>query len=186
MAGRGARRAVARGRSEDSRPSDTLVVLSDALAGLAAERSLHRVLQLIADLAREVVGARYAALGLADSAGRIFEFITSGLTPQERAAIGPLPRGHGLLGVLIREGRPVRLPRIASDPRSSGFPPNHPPMASLLGVPIILPDRVLGDLYLTAKLDPVGRFDEEGFDEQDGRLALLLARHAAVAIQNAN
>ena len=96
--------------------------------------------------------ARYAALGLADSSGRIYDFITSGLTPQERAAIGPLPRGHGLLGVLIREGRPVRTTTIGHDPRSSGFPPNHPPMTSLLGVPISLGGRILGDLYLTDKL----------------------------------
>src|SRR4051812_15241960 len=178
-AGQGSRRPKGR-RSGPSRLSASLVVLSDALAGLAAERSLSRVLQRIADLAREVVGARYAALGLADDTGRIFDFITSGLTPQERAAIGPLPRGHGLLGVLIREGRPVRTARISSDPRSSGFPPNHPPMTSLLGVPITLNHRVLGDLYLTDKIDAAE------FDEHDERLALLLARHAAVAIQNAN
>jgi GAF domain-containing protein/anti-sigma regulatory factor (Ser/Thr protein kinase) len=155
-------------------------VLSDALVGLAAERSLNRVLQRIADLAREVVEARYAALGVADDNGRIIEFITSGLTPQERAAIGPLPRGHGLLGLLIREGKPVRLASIASDPRSSGFPPNHPPMTSLLGVPVSLSGKILGDLYLTDKVDA----DE--FDEDDERLALLLARHAAVAINNAH
>src|SRR3954468_7179638 len=119
---------IARGRS---RRSETLGALSDALAALAAERSLSRVLQRIADLARDVVGARYAALGVSDTNGRILEFITSGLTPQERAAIGPLPRGHGLLGVLIREGRPVRTSVIGRDPRSSGFPPQHPPMTSL-------------------------------------------------------
>jgi GAF domain-containing protein/two-component sensor histidine kinase len=175
----------ARGRRRTpSRLSETLVGLSDALAGLAAERALNSVLQRIADLAREVAGARYAALGVADSAGRIQEFITSGLTPQARAAIGPLPRGHGLLGVLIREGRPVRVPKISADPRSSGFPPNHPPMTSLLGVPIVLNDRVLGDLYLTDKLE-AAELDERGFDEDDERLALLLARHAGVAIENA-
>ena len=167
-------------RQTSSRLSETLVVLSDALAELAAERSLNSVLQRIADLAREVVGARYAALGVADTDGRIVEFITSGLTPQARAAIGPLPRGHGLLGVLIREGRPVRIPEIDRDPRSSGFPPNHPPMTSLLGVPIVLNDRVLGDLYLTDKLEA------SEFDEDDERLAMLLARHAGVAIENAH
>ncbi|MCC7372222.1 MAG: GAF domain-containing protein [Chloroflexi bacterium] len=161
------------------------MALSDALAVLAAERSINRVLQRIVDLAREVLGAKYAALGLADADGRIFEFITSGLTPQERAAIGPLPRGHGLLGVLIREGRPVRTNSIGRDPRSSGFPPNHPPMTSLLGVPIKLGDRVLGDLYLTEKMSGE-ELDPAGFDETDEQLALLLARHAAVAIENAN
>ena len=88
--------------------------------------------------------------------------------------------GHGLLGVLIHEGRPVRLAEIGRDPRSSGFPPNHPPMTSLLGVPISLGGKILGDLYLTDKLTG------EEFDEDDERLALLLARHAAVAIENAN
>jgi GAF domain-containing protein len=181
----GRRSAEGRARRAASRLSETVVALTDALAEIAAERSLSRVLQRIADLAREVLSARYAALGLSDSSGRIVEFITSGLTPQERAAIGPLPHGHGLLGVLIREGRPVRTPRIASDPRSSGFPPNHPAMTSLLGVPIVLNDRVLGDLYLTDKLDG-DALDERGFDEDDEWLAMLLARHAAVAIQNAN
>jgi GAF domain-containing protein/anti-sigma regulatory factor (Ser/Thr protein kinase) len=175
--GRGAKKGDGNTRA---RFADTLVDLSDALATLAAERSLNRVLQRIADLAREVVRARYTALGVADEAGRIVEFITSGLTAQERAAIGPLPRGHGLLGVLIREGRPVRIPRIADDARSSGFPPNHPPMTSLLGVPVSLGGRVLGDLYLTDKVDA----DE--FDEDDERLAMLLARHAAIAIENAH
>jgi GAF domain-containing protein len=185
MAARATRNSNTRVRGSYARQSETLVALSEALAGLAAERSLQRVLQRIADLAREVVGARYAALGVADEAGRIVEFITSGLTPQERAAIGPLPRGHGLLGVLIREGKPVRTPNISRDPRSSGFPPNHPAMTALLGVPISYGDRILGDLYLTDKLGPDGP-DERGFDEDDERLALLLARHAAVAIQNAN
>ena len=170
---------MARTRSARTRFSDTIGVLSDAIATLSAERSLPRVLQRIADLARDVVGARYAALGVADARGRILEFHTSGITPQERAAIGPLPRGHGLLGVLIREGKPVRIPAIARDPRSSGFPPNHPPMTSLLGVPITSGERVLGDLYLTDRLDGAD------FDEDDERLALLLARHAAVAIENA-
>jgi GAF domain-containing protein len=171
--------AVAKTRSARARLSDTLGPLSEAIASLAAERSLPRVLQRIADLAREVVGTRYAALGLADANGRILEFYTSGLTPQERAAIGPLPRGHGLLGVLIREGRPVRIPNIGRDPRSSGFPPNHPPMTTLLGVPITSGERVLGDLYLTDRLDG------HPFDADDERLAILLARHAAVAIENA-
>ncbi|MGE3270211.1 MAG: GAF domain-containing protein [Chloroflexota bacterium] len=185
MTARNGRRGRGKIPTARSRVSETLVALSDALATLAAERSLSRVLQRIADLAREVLGAKYAALGLADDQGRIYEFITSGLTPQERAAIGPLPRGHGLLGVLIREGRPVRTTSIARDPRSSGFPPNHPPMTTLLGVPISLGGKVLGDLYLTEKLNGE-ELDEAGFDETDEQLALLLARHAAVAIENAN
>jgi len=169
-----------RRKAAQTRLSETVVALSDAIVSIAAERSLSRVLQRIADLARDVIGARYAALGVADDAGRITDFITSGLTPQERAAIGPLPRGHGLLGVLIHEGRPVRIPNIGRDPRSSGFPPNHPPMTTLLGVPITVGNQILGDLYIT------NRLDGKDFDEDDERLALLLARHAAVAIENAN
>ena len=185
MSTRGERPRRGKSATANSRVSGTLVALSEALAALAAERSLSRVLQRIADLAREVLGAKYAAMGLADADGRIYEFITSGLTPQERAAIGPLPRGHGLLGVLIREGRPVRTTSIGRDPRSSGFPPNHPPMTTLLGVPISSNGQVLRDLYLTEKLDG-DELDPSGFDETDEQLALLLARHAAVAIENAN
>ncbi|MCC6179291.1 MAG: GAF domain-containing sensor histidine kinase [Chloroflexi bacterium] len=170
---------AARARAARARFSDTLEKLSETIAALTSERSIGRVLQRIVDLARDTIGTRYAALGVADAEGRIQQFSTSGLTPQERAAIGPLPRGHGLLGVLIHEGRPVRIPDISQDPRSSGFPPNHPVMKTLLGVPIVLNGRVLGDLYLTDRLDGAP------FDEDDERLARLLARHAAVAIDNA-
>ena len=119
------RNVVARRRESQvhsARFSDTIRVLSEAIASLAAERSLGGVLQRIADLAREVLGARYAALGVADADGRIIEFHTSGLTPDERAAIGPLPRGHGLLGVLIREGRPVRVAEDRARPPLVGLP----------------------------------------------------------------
>ncbi|HEY8477351.1 MAG TPA: GAF domain-containing sensor histidine kinase [Chloroflexota bacterium] len=156
-----------------------LQALSDAAATIVAERSLEVVLQRIVDLARELVRARYGALGVADERGTIQQFYTSGITPEERAAIGPLPQGRGLLGVLIREGKPLRVADIAKDPRSVGFPPNHPPMTSLLGVPIVGRRGVLGDLYLT---------DKDGgrpFSAADERLILLLSRHAAVAIENA-
>jgi signal transduction histidine kinase len=156
-----------------------LAARSQAAIAITSEVSSDRVLQRIADIARELIGARYAALGVADGHGRILQFLTSGLTAEERLAIGPLPRGRGLLGVLIHEGRPLRVPHIARDPRSSGFPPGHPPMTALLGVPIVARGEVLGDLYFTDRLD--GR----PFDQRDEQLAILLAGHAAVAIQNA-
>jgi PAS domain S-box-containing protein len=118
-------------------------------------------------------------LGVSDEAGRIEQFITAGISPEERAAIGPLPQGHGLLGVLIHEGVPLLIPEIAADPRSSGFPPNHPPMTRLLGVPILLGERVLGNLYLT------DRADGQPFTHEDLAAVQLLAAHAASAIDRA-
>ena len=136
---------------------------------------LRRLLQT----AREVLGARYAALGVLDpDRTELVNFVTSGLDEQQRAAIGTLPRGRGILGVLIQDARPLRLERIADDPRSVGFPPHHPPMESFLGVPIALRGEVFGNLYLTEKVDCP-------FSEADERLALTLAAQAAVAIDGA-
>jgi signal transduction histidine kinase len=156
-----------------------LATVNTAIRSISSALDLSHVLQSIADAARELVQSRYAALGVADERGRIVQFITSGITPDERAAIGPLPQGHGLLGALIQEGKPLRIPDIARDPRSHGFPPHHPPMTSLLGVPILFQDRAVGDLYLTDKIGA------EEFSEEDQNLLLLLAGHAAVAIENA-
>ena len=104
---------------------------------LASELSLPAVLQKIVDLACVVADARYGALGVLTSDGdEIHDFITHGVTDAERRAIGPLPHGHGILGVLIHEAHPLRLQRIQDDPRSVGFPKNHPPMTSFLGVPV--------------------------------------------------
>jgi hypothetical protein len=99
-----------------------LIAAYEAALVVASEMDIAAVLQRIVDLAREVVPARYAALGVADDEGRIVQFVTSGITPEERAALGPLPQGHGLLGVLIRERTPLLIPDIAQDPRSVGFP----------------------------------------------------------------
>jgi signal transduction histidine kinase len=156
-----------------------LAAISTAIATISRASDLALVLQRIADAVRELMQSRYAALGVADESGRLVQFITSGLSPEERAAIGPLPEGHGLLGALIREGTPLRIPVIREDPRSSGFPPNHPPMTSLLGVPIVLHGKTVGDLYLTDKIGA----DE--FGEDDQALLMLFAGHAAVAIENA-
>jgi signal transduction histidine kinase len=138
-----------------------------------------QVLQLIVDRVRELVGAQYAALGIVDDAGLITEFITSGITPDQRREIGDLPRGHGLLGLIIRENRSYRIPSIASHLESYGFPPNHPPMDSFLGVPVTVKGEVVGRLYLTNKQDA------PEFSADDQALVETFALHAGIAIENA-
>ena len=119
---------------------------------LASELSLDVVLQRIIELAVDLTGARYGALGVLAPDGRsIQDFITVGITPQERAALGDPPVGHGLLGALIHEAEPLRIPDIGADPRSVGFPANHPPMRSFLGVPIRTRDHAFGNLYQIGK-----------------------------------
>ena len=126
--------------------------LSDAIGVVAGVLDLEAVLQLIVDRVRALVGARYAALGIvADDRRHIERFITSGITAEQRRLLGPLPEGHGLLGLIISEGHSLRIPDIAAHPASYGFPPNHPPMKSLLGVPVRLKNRIIGNLYLTDK-----------------------------------
>jgi len=167
-----------------SEPSASLAIyafeaLDEATRAIAEVLDIETVLQLIVDRVRVLVDARYAALGIADSKGRIERFITAGITLEERLRIGPLPQGHGLLGLIIREGRSLRIPDIAAHPGSSGFPPNHPPMQSLLGVPIIVHGRPVGDFYLTEKQG------EPEFTAADQRIVELFARHAGIAIENA-
>jgi signal transduction histidine kinase len=167
---------AARGRAEEAR--SRMASLVDAGLSLGRELALDDLLSRIVQSARTVLGARYAALGVLDSTGtELARFVTSGLTDEEREAIGPLPRGRGILGVLIRDARPLRLERIGDDPRSSGFPSNHPPMTTFLGVPIALRGQAFGNLYLTDKAG--GPFTEE--DEQ---IAMTLAAQAAVAVDN--
>ena len=147
---------------------------------LTTEPSLHGVLQRVADIAREVLTARYAAVGMLALDGRTLEsFTTSGLTVEQHQRIGALPKGHGILGLVIREGRIVRLPDLVRHPESFGFPANHPPMHSFLGVPILGRHGVLGDLYVTE------RIGSAEFTEEDEHLALLLAARTAAAIENA-
>ncbi|HJS27526.1 MAG TPA: GAF domain-containing sensor histidine kinase [Actinomycetota bacterium] len=154
--------------------------LIEAGMALASERSLEVVLQRIVELAVELTDARYGALGVLTPDSRsIEEFITVGITPEQRAAIGDPPTGHGLLGALIREARPLRIPDISADPRSVGFPPNHPPMRSLLGAPVTGRGRVFGNIYLTDKQGA------DAFDEEDERVLVVLAAQAAVAVENA-
>ena len=152
------------------------------LAGLAltSEASLDGVLNRVAEIAAEVIGARYAAIGVLAPDGRLLErFITHGISDEDRERIGAPPTGHGILGLVIREGRPVRMPDLGRHPDSYGFPPNHPPMKSFLGVPVSGRRGVFGDLYLTEKLDG------GAFTEADEHIAVLLAAMTAAAVENA-
>ena len=144
---------------------------------LSSELSLGVVLQRIVDLAVEITGARFGALGVIGPDGRLAEFMTAGIDDETRAAIGDPPVGRGVLGVLIEEGRPIRLDDIRSHPRSVGFPPNHPVMGSFLGTPIVVRGTVFGDIYLTDK--------EGGFTDEDEEGLKVLATQAGVAIENA-
>ena len=150
-----------------------------ATRAVASVLSVDEVLQVIVDQVRPLVGAQYAALGIVDAVGVIERFITSGLSDEDRARIGDLPRGHGFLGLIIRENRSFRIPDITEDPRRYGFPPHHPPMTSFLGVPVTVKGRSVGNLYLTNK----GEAAE--FTEADQEIVESFARHAAIAIENA-
>jgi signal transduction histidine kinase len=150
-----------------------------ATPDLVSEVALERVLERVAELARALLEARYAAVGLLNPDKRtLMKFVTSGLSEEERARIGNLPTGHGILGVVIREGKVLRLPDLSAHPASIGFPPNHPPMRSFLGVPIVASEGVLGDLYLTEKIGA----DE--FTDSDVHIALLLAGIVGSALEN--
>jgi signal transduction histidine kinase len=166
-------RAVGRGREQ-------LAALVEAGMILTAERSLLPVLQQIVEVACRLLQAKYGALGVLDSQGGLEEFVTTGIDQAARARIGPLPAGRGILGLLPREGKPLRIRDIAQDPRAHGFPANHPPMHSFLGVPIISKGRLFGNLYVTEKQG------EEEFSKEDEKLAVTLAAQAAVAIENAS
>ncbi len=165
------------------RGSGTPAPARDALveAGLllAGELSLPVLLRRFVELAVSITRARYGALGVTGPGGRIVEFITVGLDPEQRRAIGPIPSGRGILGALIHDPRPLRLERLQDDPRSIGFPPNHPPMTTFLGAPVRARGQIFGNLYLTEK--------EGGqpFDGADEAALVTLATQAGVAIANA-
>ncbi len=159
--------------------TDRLRALVETGIAINSELSLDALLERIVEAAARVTGARYAALGVIDRAGTALErFVTHGIDPEAHAAIGELPRGRGILGVLIRDARPLRLPDIGEDPRSVGFPPHHPPMRGFLGVPILLRGVAYGNLYLTEK-------EGGDFTEEDEEVVTLLAAQAAVAVENA-
>jgi signal transduction histidine kinase len=147
---------------------------------LVSELDLERVLQRLLGAACELCGARYAALGVLNPERTELErFITLGIDEETRAAIGDLPRGRGVLGLLISEPKPIRLGEVGDHPRSYGFPPGHPPMDSFLGVPVLIRGQAYGNLYLTEKQDA------EEFTEADEQASVVLAEWAAVAIENA-
>ena len=159
--------------------AERLAALDEASRAVAAELDVDRVLTVIVERVSELVGARYAALGIADGTGRMERFITTGITPEQRAAIGPVPVGHGLLGLLIMEGRTIRAEDISKHPASVGFPANHPPMTTFLGVPVRVKGESVGNLYLTDKAHGAP------FTEDDEHLVEMFAVHAGIAIENA-
>lgn len=166
-------------RARVAQTGERLAALDAATRGIAGVQAVNTVLQLIVERVRDLVRARYAALGIVDSVGVIERFVTVGIQPEDREKIGDPPRGHGLLGLIIREGRAFRIPEISADPDSSGFPPHHPPMHSFLGVPITVKGASVGNLYLTDKTDAVE------FSEDDQALVEMFALHAGIAIENA-
>jgi signal transduction histidine kinase len=161
-------------------PDERLERLVVAASSLLTEVSLEGVLDQVVAVAAEAIGARYAAIGVLGPDGRIVEtFTTYGIDPEQRAAIGAPPRGHGILGLVIREARPIRLPDLTRHPDSYGFPPHHPPKHTFLGVPNNGKRGVFGNLYLTEKLGG------GVFTDSDEHLAVLLAANAAAAVENA-
>jgi signal transduction histidine kinase len=167
-----------------SQPSNagprSLRQLLDAVMTVGSDLDLASVLRHIVESAVDLVDARYGALGVLDETGTsLAEFITVGLDEEMRRRIGPLPKGHGILGLLIREPHAIRLPDLREHPDSYGFPPHHPPMKSFLGVPVRVRDQVFGNLYLTDKTTA------EVFTDIDEELVVGLAAAAGVAIENA-
>jgi signal transduction histidine kinase len=158
--------------------NEQLGAVQEAALSLSSEFQLDAILQRLVELSREITGARYGAVAVLAPDGSIADFITSGLTEEERAKLGDPPQGHGLLGVIIDEGETLRLPDLSKDPRSIGFPPHHPPMTSLLGVPVRSKGRVIGNLYLTDK-------EHGAFTESDEEMVRTFAANAAVAVENA-
>ncbi len=153
---------------------------SDVVLALAAEREVEPVLQRLVHVARELGGARYAALGVPDGEGGFARFITSGMSDDLIASMGPLPRQHGLLGAMLESPAPYRTGDVTADPRFRGWwPRGHPLMRSFLGVPMLARGEIIGALYLTDKEGAIA------FSEEDERRLVLLAAHAALAIDNA-
>jgi signal transduction histidine kinase len=159
---------------------DALEAISEAVLAIAAEREVEPVLRRLVAAARELAGARYAALGIPDGEGAFAQFITEGMSDELIAAMGPLPRTHGLLGAMLESPESYRTTDIRQDPRFRGWWPRaHPQMRSFLGVPIVARGEIIAAFYLT----DCERADE--FSDADQRLIEMLAAHAAVAIENA-
>jgi signal transduction histidine kinase len=164
----------------ETRPGQAFAALSDAVLAIAAERSVESILQRLVEAARELVDARYAALGIPDGAGGFAQFLTAGMSDELIESLGPLPRTHGLLGAMLETPEPYRIDDIQRDPRFRGWwPSRHPQMRSFLGVPIVARDGIAGAFYLT---DKIGAPE---FSDEDEELIVTFAAHAAVAIANA-
>jgi len=159
---------------------ERLIALHKASLELVQDVSLETLLERIAALACEQADAQYAALGVLDEDGRLIKFISVGLTEKEIKRMSHPPEGHGLIGALMNVKEPLRIPDISKHPKSVGFPAHHPPMKSLLGVPIRTSDKQLGQIYLTNKKDAIE------FTEDDEKIIQMLATYAAAAIQNAS
>src|ERR671917_2871417 len=158
--------------------SPALRAVSDAVLAVASQQSVEDVLQQLVHRARELAGARYAALGTPDGAGGFTRFLVSGMSDELIAKLGPLPRQHGMLGAMLETAEPFVYPDIHDHPRFRGWWPSaHPDMRSFLGVPIVARGGVIGALYLT---DKVGA---DSFSDADEKLIVLLAAHAAIAIE---
>jgi len=171
--------AAAWTRAHAGRAAERAAALDAATRAIASVLDPEVVLQLIVDRVRDLAHAQYGALGIVDTEGQIDRFFTSGISAAEREAMGDLPRGRGLLGLIMREGRSVLVPDIAADPRHAGFPPSHPAMRSFLGVPVTVRGRSVGDLYVT------NRRGGTPFGPDDLELVEAFARHAGIAIDNA-
>jgi signal transduction histidine kinase len=160
-----------------------LYQVSQAVLSVTRQMSVRDVLQVIVRSARSLVGARYAALGVPDEGDSFAEFVVDGISPAEQRAIGPLPRKHGMLGVLLNEGKPERLADIRADPRFEGWPAAHPRMSHFLGVPVRDGDQVLGIIFAANKTSAAAA--GHGFTERDEEILSLFAAHAAIALINA-
>ena len=157
---------------------DELSLISQAVLAVSRQMPVREVLQVIVDSARTLAGARYAAIGVPDSLGSFGEFVVSGISAEQQRAIGPVPRQHGMLGVLLQDAKPERLADITADPRYIGWLPKaHPAMTEFLGVPVRHGDEVLGIIFAANKTG--------GFAERDTELLTLFAAHAAIALTNA-
>ena len=162
---------------------DELYQVSQAVLSVTRQMSVRDVLQVIVRSARSLVGARYAALGVPDEGDSFAEFVVDGISPAEQRAIGPLPRRHGMLGVLLDEGKPERLADIRADPRFEGWPAAHPRMSHFLGVPVRDGDQILGIIFAANKTSAAAA--GHGFTDRDEEILSLFAAHAAIALTNA-
>lgn len=168
-----------RDRVGDETTPSKLHSLFEAVLVVGSGLELDSMLQRIVQSATSLLGARYGALGVRAADGGLSEFVYEGINPEERSALGHLPEGRGILGLLINDPRPVRLADLSQHPASIGFPPNHPPMKSFLGTPIMVRGNVFGSIYLTEKLGATE------FTPEDEVILEVLAKSAALAVDNA-